>query len=858
LKTSAKPLGWFYELADRVWQFIARTVFVRFVFELPVELIREQASHKRVTFVLHRGGLLEWLILSSWCRSQGMGGIVFANRLRILMLSRPKALLDVVLRRKSYDDIFLSDLPGLRLVFMTGRERSKLYVPTPSEKLLCEVHSRLSAQKSETVLFIPVFILWRKHLRGASRHLSEYLFGLSSNPNWIGKFWFLLRKRDDSVVRGLAPIPLEMTDRAEAIEETESMRVAKQTRRRILVALNQETRVVLGPRYRSPSLVKETILRDPEVQSLIDQVSKAEGVDRKRIMSRSYQLLTEIVATYSYRVIEVLYVLLTWLFSKVFDGLDYKEKEWQQVREVMKHKPVVFVPCHRSHLDYLVIPYLMFQHDMVTPYVAAGVNLSFWPVGPLLRSAGAFFIRRSFRGDLLYSLLLRKYIHYLLQNRYNVKFFIEGTRSRSGKMLAPAYGILKMVLETCSRKVVEDIALVPVSICYDEVPEQGSYSRELSGGQKVQESAAQLLKSRKIIRRRFGKVYVRMGQPISAREVLEASAQTGQDQTLTLQKTAFQISKTICDVTPITAKSIVATVALTHRAGALTYEDLVSLCHWLSSYVHVANMPLSTPDSDSFSRSLEQTIRRLIRSGMLNVNEAVPRRYQVDARRRMVLNFYKNNSIHCFIVPTITALAVMDWIRCGSNGEGSDEGRAEIVRRALDIRDVLKFDFFFSPRRDFEQDVVRAGRFLFGDAEWQECRAHRMGAGFLEKNKDLENLSVFLRILGELLESYYLMGQYFSQMGESTWEKKALVNKVIKFAESRQAMNAIRYPESISAYNFGNALLWYEHSGWVQTRKSDDGTAVTRVVAGETVQEGIKRLGDWLDLLDEKPASFFT
>src|SRR5690606_36060089 len=130
-------------------------------------------------------------------------------------------------------------------------------------------------------------------MRGASRHLSEFLFGLSSNPNWIGKFWFLLRKREDSVVRGLPPIPLELTDRAEPTEESESMRVAKQTRRRILIALNQETRVVLGPRYRSPSLVKETILRDPEVQKLIDETARAEGVDRRRIMSRSYQLLTE-------------------------------------------------------------------------------------------------------------------------------------------------------------------------------------------------------------------------------------------------------------------------------------------------------------------------------------------------------------------------------------------------------------------------------------------------------------------------------------------------------------------------------------------------------------------------------------
>jgi glycerol-3-phosphate O-acyltransferase len=846
---AGRSIGWFYELVDRLWQFFARTVFVRFVFDLPVEYIRAEASQKKLTFVLNRGGLLEWLIISSWCRAQGMGGVVFANRMRILLLSRPKAFFSILFGTKTYEDVFLSDLNGLRLVFMTGRERSRLHVPTPSEKLLSGVHARLSAEKQDhSVVFIPVFILWRKHLRGAGRNPSEFLFGLSSAPNWIGKFWFLLRKRDDSVVRGLPPVPLELTDRAEAVEESESMRVAKQTRRRILVALSQETRVVLGPRYRSPSLVKETILRDPEVQKLIDELARAEGVDRRKIMSRAYQLLTEIVASYSYRVIEVLYVLLTWLFSKVFDGLDYKEKEWQQVREIMKHKPVVFVPCHRSHLDYLVIPFLMFEHHMATPFVAAGINLSFWPVGPLLRAGGAFFIRRSFRGDVLYSLLLRKYVQYLLQNRYNTKFFIEGTRSRSGKMLAPAYGILKMVLESCSRKVVEDIALIPVSICYDEVPEQGSYSREAGGGQKVKESAAGLLESRKIVRRRFGKVYVRLGEPVSARQALENGEKRGEDFTLTLQKSAFKISKTICDVTPITTKSIVSTVVLSSKSNALTYEQLMGYARWLADYVRVAQMPLSTPDEDSFARSLEQTVRRLIRGSVLLVNEGVPRQYQCDPRRRTLLNFYKNNSIHCFVVPSITALSVLSWIRADAPGKGTLAMHDEIVQRALSLRDLLKFDFFFSPRRDFEQDIHRAAAFLFGEANWQAGNP---------LPSDADGLSIFTRTLGELLESYLLMGLYFSQTGESRWEKRALLNKIVKFAESRLAMNALRYPESISVYNFGNALLWYEHMGWIQIKKSEEGSFIDRVVEGETIHESVRKVSDWLDLMDENPGTFF-
>ena len=160
-----------------------------------------------------------------------------------------------------------------------------------------------------------------------------------------------------------------------------------------------------------------------------------------------------------------------------------------------------------------------------------------------MRKGGAFFIRRSFRGNDLYALLLKKYVEFLLKNKHNIKFFIEGTRSRSGKMLPPAYGILKMILESYRNKALEDIALVPVSLSYDEVFEEGSYTRELQGASKEKESAKGLLKSRKIIKRKFGKVYVRFADPLSVKEIVQKSDSLQTDPKLTLQKTAFQICK---------------------------------------------------------------------------------------------------------------------------------------------------------------------------------------------------------------------------------------------------------------------------------------------------------------------------
>ncbi|MBI4402935.1 MAG: 1-acyl-sn-glycerol-3-phosphate acyltransferase, partial [Deltaproteobacteria bacterium] len=563
-----------YQWIDSLWQWIAERVFVRFEFNLPVSELRKLAEAGRLSFALTSGGFVEWLILSSWCRKEGFGAILIANRRRILLFAKPLYFFQICFKRKSYAELFLSEEHGPRLLICPFHERKQPFDPTPAESLLSGIYNGLQGRG---FFLVPIFVLWRKHVRGAAKKLSEHFLGLGSSPNLIGKIWYLARQRKDSAVRSLTPITMEAKENSEGteIEETEAMRAAKNARRRILVQVNQEMRVVLGPRYLSPHSVKENLLKDPDILKAISDVAQTSGQDRKRVMMLAYKNLTEIVANYQYRTIEFMYLFLSWLFTRVFKGVNVNEKELQNVREVMKTKPVVFICAHRSHFDYLVIPYVLFMQDMVTPHIAAGLNMAFWPMSTFMRSGGAFFIRRSFRGDGLYTVCLRKYIEYLLKNRYNIKYFIEGTRSRTGKMLAPAYGLLKMVMEPCRNKVIEDIALVPVSICYEELPEQGAYSKELLGAQKDKENARALFRSRKVIKTNFGKVYVRFADPISVKDTYQLAG--GAAPTLTLQKTAFQICKSINDVSPITARAIVSTVFLAHPMASLPLQKVHSI-----------------------------------------------------------------------------------------------------------------------------------------------------------------------------------------------------------------------------------------------------------------------------------------
>lgn len=847
-----------YEWIDRLWQWIAERVFVRFEFDLPVEELRRTMAEGRLTLTLSQGGFTEWLILSSWCRSEGLGAILVANRKRILLFSKPKYFFQVVFLRRSFSDIFLSEEVGPRLIFVPASERKRPFDPTPVEKLLSDLYAASAGSKFP---LLPVFILWRKHMRGHGRTLSEYFLGLSSNPNILGKIWYLVRKRRDSSVRALTPIvmsPKETLEYDDAFDDTEAMHVAKNTRRKILVLYNKEMRVVLGPRYSSPISVKETLMRDPELLRVIEEVAAKEGVDKRKVMSRAYQNLTEIVSNYHFRFIEVMYVFLTWLFTKVFDGLETDDKDLQEVRELMKVKPVVFVPCHRSHLDYLVIPYVMFIHDMVTPHTAAGLNMAFWPTGNLLRMGGAFFIRRSFRGDAVYTACLRKYVQFLVVNRYNALFFIEGTRSRSGKMLAPAYGMLKMVMETYQQKACDDIALIPVSLCYDEVPEQSSYQKELTGGTKVKESAKALIKSRKIVKRNIGKVYVKFAPPLLVKDIYASAEATGTDSVLMLQKTAFQLCKSINDVTPVTPKSLVSSVLLGHPLSAISLEEILRLSTNLLSFVRWSNSPLSVSQEDDFKRAVEQTIKRLVKSNVIQVSDSVPRAYFCEDRKRVLLNFYKNNAIHCLVSPSVSLLAFFSVLKSDGIIAPADF-HEKVAASALTLRNLLKFEFFFSPTNAFLEEHNRNLTFFTGDAQWRDKLIPQLLEKMEAKFRSWNEISLYMRLLGELLQSYLTALQFMkdpSAASGDTAEKKMFLQRVFKFAETKTAHGGIAFPESMSIQNYSNALLLFENMKLLSLVKEPDKTTIQFQRWDDRMASLSHTFAQYLDLMQANPEGF--
>ena len=225
-----------------------------------------------------------------------------------------------------------------------------------------------------------------------------------------------------------------------------------------------------------------------------------------KIHKEADEYIDEIAANFNLSMIKILEVIVRWMINLMFDGVMMNESVLNKIKFMSLKGPLILIPCHKSHIDYLILSYILYQNNMQCPHIAAGKNLSFWPLGPIFRRCGAFFIRRTFRGAVLYSKIFAEYVHKMLEEGFNIEFFIEGTRSRTGKLISPKLGFLSILLNAYKNGACYDLIFVPVYVGYDRVLEESSYLKELEGEQKKSEDLSQLIKARKFLKKRYGKI----------------------------------------------------------------------------------------------------------------------------------------------------------------------------------------------------------------------------------------------------------------------------------------------------------------------------------------------------------------
>ncbi|MFO1366005.1 MAG: 1-acyl-sn-glycerol-3-phosphate acyltransferase, partial [Moraxella osloensis] len=288
--------------------------------------------------------------------------------------------------------------------------------------------------------------------------------------------------------------------------------ITERVQQRLEGYLDKQQEAILGPDLSDRRNVVDKILYTPAIQHAINIDSKENSRElaKSRNLARSY--LNEIASDYSSATVRFFDRFLTWLWTQLYDGVEVAH--FERVRELASDYEIIYVPCHRSHMDYLLLSYVIYKRGLRVPYVAAGENLNIPVLGQILRNGGAFFMRRSFKGNPLYSAVFREYVHSMLMRNTPIEYFIEGGRSRSGRLLPPKKGMLAMTVQSHLRQAGKPIVFIPTYIGYERIMEGGTYVGELKGKPKESESLLGLLKASRKIERIFGHVHVSFGQPL--------------------------------------------------------------------------------------------------------------------------------------------------------------------------------------------------------------------------------------------------------------------------------------------------------------------------------------------------------
>ncbi|MGH8516919.1 MAG: 1-acyl-sn-glycerol-3-phosphate acyltransferase, partial [Panacagrimonas sp.] len=427
-----------------------------------------------------------------------------------------------VLPARSWGDLFVLDricrdqgLPVPRRTgtsFPSADRPGVLYLPALLETRIRQtelsgVVEGAAADPAFDAQVVPVSVYWGRD-PGQETSLWKLLFADSVQAGMVRKL-FIMLVNSRNVYANFAE-PLHFRDFVSK-EASPEVAVNKMGRLLHLYFLRART-AALGPRLQTKRVVMEQLLGSQAVKTAIEQEARDAKITLDEATRRARKCADEIAANYSSATVRFLELVFRYVWNRVFRGVEVHGMD--RLREWAQNHEMVYLPSHRSHADYLLVSYVLYQAGLVPPHIAAGVNLNFWPVGGLLRRAGAFYIRRSFSGDRLYTAVFRAYVDALIARGYSISYYPEGTRSRTGRLLPPKTGMLGMVVESALRQTTRKVALVPVYIGYDKVWELNSYFKELRGGSKKKESAGELLKAGKLLTKSFGKVHINFGEPL--------------------------------------------------------------------------------------------------------------------------------------------------------------------------------------------------------------------------------------------------------------------------------------------------------------------------------------------------------
>lgn len=654
------------------------------------------------------------------------------------------------------------------------------------------------------VQIVPLHFVYDRHPEKEQKTLMDILFGERHDPGLLRKIIFFFRNYRKRAVARIGE-SISLKDWLEHNRERSLTEQGEALANDLHQVFYKETKTIIGPKLKSRRMVIEEVLGDSNFQEDMKKIAGDLRCPVEEIHKRAQNQIKEIAGDINSTVFEIWEVILNWVFKNIYDGLIIDKEGLDRVRQSVKEYPLILVPAHRSHMDYILLSYAFLRNNISVPYICAGINLSFFPLGSWFRRSGAFFIRRSFGDDKLYPLSLKYYIKALLKNGNIMEFFIEGTRSRSGKLFPPKTGMVSMIQDAYLEGACQDVHFMPVSISYERIMEEKSYLAEVKGGDKAPEKKSDILKIGKFLKKKYGKVYLQFGEAKSLKDVQETffpEAKTDDEASRNLcQNMSEKMIRGIGKITTLLPSSLIASSLLSSRKSSFTLNEILDQAETLFGLLRYDEIRYAETLKHNHRKALMEALNKFVHETFIQEHQdGFEKFFTLDNFNRRRLDFFKNNSIHFFAGLGILIKSIQI-----SQEKTLENSQIHFTK----IQELFKNEFWLE---DFGT--------LFAKAEKLGILTMSNDRIVLHKEDTCKLLTGSMR---NFYESYWMTLKSISKMHFSRMDGKELLAKILERGELALLRGHIFKQESLGQFTLKNALQFYLASGLILNHEKDMG-----------------------------------
>ena len=663
------------------------------------------------------------------------------------------------------------------------------------------------ANSEAPIQILPVVVVWARAPEKARKSASlRALLGTEEEPGFFSKlFGVALGRRKALVQVGNA---VDMREYLERMAEETPRHQAKALRLTLRRWCFREAQVIRGPRKKSHRWMRHLVLRSPSVREVIAAESEAKGIPPEVVYRKLKRKYNQMAARFSTFYIGFARHAVGLIFRALYRDIDIREEDLERIRQAKREGVAVLVPCHRSHLDYLLMSYLMASNDITPPHVVAGDNLSFFPLGSFLRRCGAFFIPRRFT-DERFKVLFSAYVTQLFREGYTVEFFIEGGRSRTGKMMHAKLGVLgnsvDAGVEARVGRSLAEVSWLPIYFTYERVAEEKPYARELSGEAKKKESMGDVVKASRILLQRYGRVSVRVGEPVLLSEFLkdlpdEWTALNREERKEALYGLGEELVHRIGEQATVLPTGLLSLGLLTQSHGKMTAVELEERIECFHAFLLRQGTIPEDQNVVNYGPLKEAMARFVKTKQVIRTETSEGSVFEVNPSRRLTLEYYKNSLLLPFVPASLLARTILAR-------EFQPFKPSDLTGDVRMMLFMLRYEFTLDPRLDEETIERRA-------------LAHLEAAGVVGPQTDGSWLVVdkgrlidFAGITTNFLESARLTLSGLQAFQGKKFSTKALAKEIQKMGRKGLGGPGLLRSESLNLINIQNCLKGFREDG---------------------------------------------